>query len=37
VTTFLFNYRSKDKSLIQRHWTNASADRGGNRGDIRTS
>jgi hypothetical protein len=37
VTTFLFNYHSKDKGLIQRHWTNASANRGGNRGDIRTS
>jgi hypothetical protein len=37
VTTFLFNYSSPDKQLISRHWTNASADRGGNRGDIRTS
>jgi hypothetical protein len=37
VTTFLFNYSSSDQSLIQRHWKNASEDRGGNLGDIRTS
>ncbi len=37
VTTFLFNYSSSDQQLIQRHWKNASDDRGGNRGDIRTS
>jgi len=37
VTTFLFNYSSDDKELISRHWKNASADRGGNLGDIRTS
>jgi hypothetical protein len=37
VTTFLFNYNSSDRSLIQRHWKNASEDRGGNLGDIRTS
>ena len=37
VTTFLFNYSSSDHQLIQRHWKNASEDRGGNLGDIRTS
>ncbi len=37
ITTFLFNYSSSDQQLIQRHWKNASEDRGGNRGDIRTS
>jgi hypothetical protein len=37
VTTFLFNYSSSDQQLIQRHWKNASEDRGGNLGDIRTS
>ena len=37
VTTFLFNYSSSDQQLIQHHWKNASDDRGGNRGDIRTS
>ena len=37
VTTFLFNYSSSDRQLIQRHWKNASEDRGGNLGDIRTS
>ncbi len=37
VTTFLFNYSSPDRQLIQRHWKNASDDRGGNLGDIRTS
>lgn len=37
VTTFLFNYSSGDKQLIAHHWKNASLDRGGNLGDIRTS
>ena len=37
VATFLFNYSASDQSLIQRHWKNASEDRGGNLGDIRTS
>lgn len=37
VTTFLFNYSSSDQTLISRHWKNASEDRGGNLGDIRTS
>ncbi len=37
VTTFLFNYSSSDRQLIQRHWKNASEDRGGNLGDIRTN
>jgi hypothetical protein len=34
VTTFLFNYNSPDQSLALHHWKNASADRGGNVGDI---
>ncbi len=37
VTTFLFNYSSSDQQLISHHWKNASEDRGGNLGDIRTS
>jgi hypothetical protein len=37
VTTFYFDYRAHDQGLIYRHWVNASADLGGNRGDIATS
>jgi hypothetical protein len=37
VTTFLFTYSSSDQRLISRHWKNASEDRGGNLGDMRTS
>jgi hypothetical protein len=37
VTSFGFNYHANGSDLIQRHWRNASADQGGNGGDIRTS
>ena len=37
VTTFLFHYSAGDQALIQHEWKNASADRGGNSGDIRSS
>jgi len=37
VTTFFFHYSAGDQTLIQREWKNASADRGGNNGDIRSS
>ena len=37
VTTFLFNYDAADQGLIERHWKNASTDRGGNLGDIRST
>ena len=37
VTTFLFHYAAGSQSLIQHEWKNASADRGGNSGDIRSS
>ena len=36
VTSFYFGYDARDQGLIQRHWVNASADLGGNRGDIRS-
>jgi hypothetical protein len=35
--TFDFTYSSKDHSLCAHHWRNASADRGGNAGDIATT
>jgi hypothetical protein len=37
VTTFFFHYSAGDQQLIQHEWKNASADRGGNSGDIRSS
>jgi hypothetical protein len=37
VTTFAFEYAAGDQGLVERHWKNASADRGGNRGDIRST
>jgi hypothetical protein len=37
VTTFFFHYSAGDQSLIQHEWRNASADRGGNSGDIRSA
>jgi len=37
VTTFLFHYSAGGQSLLQHEWKNASADRGGNSGDIRSS
>jgi hypothetical protein len=34
VPTFFFDYSAGDQSLLFHDWKNASADRGGNRGDI---
>jgi hypothetical protein len=36
VTTFFFHYSAGDQSLLIHEWKNASADRGGNSGDIRS-
>lgn len=36
VTTFFFHYSAGDQGLIEHEWKNASADRGGNSGDIRS-
>ena len=36
VTTFFFHYSAGDQSLVEHEWKNASADRGGNHGDIRS-
>jgi hypothetical protein len=37
VTTFSFHYSAGDQGLIGHEWKNASPDRGGNNGDIRSS
>jgi hypothetical protein len=37
VTTFFFHYSAGDQGLIEHEWKNASADRGGNNGDIRST
>jgi len=37
VPTFFFHYSAGDQSLIYHEWKNASADRGGNSGDIRST
>ena len=37
VTTFFFHYAAGDQSLIINEWKNASSDRGGNHGDIRSA
>jgi hypothetical protein len=37
VTTFFFHYAAGDQGLIDHEWKNASPDRGGNNGDIRSS
>jgi hypothetical protein len=37
VPSFGFTYHANGPGLIQREWHNASADQGGNSGDIRTS
>jgi len=37
VTTFFFHYSAGDQTLIQHEWKNASLDRGGNHGDIRST
>jgi hypothetical protein len=36
VTTFFFHYAAGDQGLIINEWKNASGDRGGNHGDIRS-
>ncbi len=37
VTTFFFHYAAGDQGLIDHEWQNASPDRGGNTGDIRSA
>lgn len=37
VTTFFFHYSAGDQTLLEHEWKNASADRGGNSGDIRST
>ncbi len=37
VSTFFFHYSAGDQSLLLHEWKNASADRGGNNGDIRSA
>jgi hypothetical protein len=37
VTTFFFHYSAGDQLLVEHEWKNASADRGGNHGDIRST
>ncbi len=37
VTTFFFHYSAGDQQLIAHEWQNASPDRGGNTGDIRSA
>src|SRR5712692_3570991 len=37
VTTFFFHYSASDQQLIAHEWQNASPDRGGNTGDIRSA
>ena len=34
VPTFFFHYSAGDQGLLYHEWKNASADRGGNNGDI---
>jgi hypothetical protein len=36
VTTFFFHYSAGDQQLVEHEWKNASPDRGGNHGDIRS-
>jgi hypothetical protein len=36
VTTFFFHYAAGDQGLVYHEWKNASPDRGGNSGDIRS-
>lgn len=37
VTTFFFHYSAGGQQLVEREWKNASLDRGGNHGDIRST
>ena len=36
MTTFAFHYSAGDQLLVEHEWKNASSDRGGNQGDIRS-
>jgi hypothetical protein len=36
VTTYFFHYSAGDQQLVEHEWKNASSDRGGNHGDIRS-
>ena len=36
VTTFFFHYTAEDQGLVMTDWKNASNDKGGNQGDIRS-
>jgi len=36
VSTFFFHFSAGDQLLVEHEWKNASADRGGNHGDIRS-
>jgi hypothetical protein len=36
VTTFFFHYAAGNQMLVEHEWKNASSDRGGNHGDIRS-
>lgn len=37
VTTFLFHFSAGSQGLVEHEWKNASEDRGGNHGDIRST
>jgi hypothetical protein len=37
VTTFAFHFAAGDQGLVEHEWKNASDDRGGNHGDIRST
>lgn len=37
VTTFAFHFAAGNQSLVEHEWKNASEDRGGNHGDIRST
>ena len=37
TTTFFSHYSAGDQNLLEHEWKNASPDRGGNHGDIRSS
>jgi len=37
VSTFFFHYSAGDQGLLLHEWKNASSDRGGNNGDIRST
>jgi hypothetical protein len=37
ASTFFFHYAAGDQGLVEHEWKNASDDRGGNHGDIRST